>query len=173
MSAVLVLFFQKQRKMLKKQDKYDMIKKNARRDTMFCSKCGRQISDGAAFCPACGNQINYQTQNYAQPQQGYTQPQQGYAQPQQGYNQGYYQPYQNSQTQSSPASMILGIVGIATAFLFALVGHITSIIGIVLGVKEYRRTGKNIGLILSVIGEVCSVLSSLIGIIMMAGSFYL
>lgn len=25
---------------------------------MFCSKCGKQVLDGAVFCPACGNQFN-------------------------------------------------------------------------------------------------------------------
>lgn len=24
---------------------------------MFCSKCGAQIADGAAFCSSCGNSI--------------------------------------------------------------------------------------------------------------------
>ena len=25
---------------------------------MFCSKCGKQISDGSTFCPVCGAQLN-------------------------------------------------------------------------------------------------------------------
>lgn len=24
---------------------------------MFCSKCGKQVEDGAAFCPSCGNRL--------------------------------------------------------------------------------------------------------------------
>lgn len=28
---------------------------------MFCSKCGKEILDGAAFCPFCGNQLNVTT----------------------------------------------------------------------------------------------------------------
>lgn len=39
---------------------------------MFCSKCGNQVSDGAAFCPACGNPVASQPQQpqyQAQPQQ--------------------------------------------------------------------------------------------------------
>ena len=63
-------------------------------------------------------------------------------------------------------SLILGIIGIVSAWLYALGGHILSIIGIVFGVKEYKETGNMIGLVLSIIGEVCSVISSLIGIIM-------
>ena len=64
-------------------------------------------------------------------------------------------------------SLILGIIGIVFAWLFALVGHIVSIIGIVIGIKENRETGKNTGLVVSVIGEVCAVVSSLIGIVSM------
>ena len=65
-------------------------------------------------------------------------------------------------------AMILGIIGIVFAWLFAIVGHAVSIIGIVMGSKEYKETGKNTGLIVSVIGEICSIISSLIGIAMMS-----
>ena len=68
-------------------------------------------------------------------------------------------------------SMILGIVGIVFAWVFALVGHITSIVGIVLGAKEYKETNKSIGLTLSIVGEVCSIISSLIGIIAFSGLY--
>lgn len=61
--------------------------------------------------------------------------------------------------------MILGIVGIVSAFLLAIVGHVTSIMGIIKGVKDKNTAG----LVLSIIGEACSVLSSLAGIIMMSG----
>ena len=72
----------------------------------------------------------------------------------------------NSDAQKKAStSMILGIIGIISAWLFALIGHVVSIIGIVLGVKEYKETGKNTGLIISIIGEVCAVISSLIGFI--------
>lgn len=72
---------------------------------------------------------------------------------------------------SSKASLVLGIVGIVVAWLFALAGHIVSIIGIVLGVKEYKNTGNVIGLVLSIIGEVCAIINSLLGVIMMSGLF--
>ncbi|MBR4888064.1 MAG: DUF4190 domain-containing protein [Clostridia bacterium] len=65
----------------------------------------------------------------------------------------------------SSASLVLGILGIIFAWLFALIGHILSIIGIVLGVKEYKKTEKMTGLILSIIGESCAIFSSIIGVI--------
>ena len=68
-------------------------------------------------------------------------------------------------------SLILGIIGIVFAWLFALVGHITSIIGIIIGIKEYKETEKMTGLILSIIGEVCSIFSSIIGAVAFSSIF--
>lgn len=68
----------------------------------------------------------------------------------------------NNDNKTSVA-LILGIIGIIFAWIFALVGHVVSIIGIVLGNKEKNETGKNTGLIVSIIGEVCAIISSLIG----------
>ena len=70
---------------------------------------------------------------------------------------------------NSNTALILGVLGIIFAWLFALVGHILSIIGIVLGVKEYKVSGKAAGLILSVIGEICAITSSIIGVVIMSG----
>ena len=53
------------------------------------------------------------------------------------------------------------------AELNLIVGHITSIIGIIKGVKDKNTAG----LVLSIIGEVCSVISSLVGIIMMSSLY--
>ena len=105
----------------------------------YCSKCGKELRDEAVFCPGCGCAVSSTTQN-------------GYA------------PVQ----ESSKAAVVLGIIGIVFAWLFALVGHITSIIGIVLGIKEYRNSGKMAGLTLSIIGEVCAIFSSIIGAATMA-----
>ena len=74
----------------------------------------------------------------------------------------------NKKTQTS---VTLGIIGIVFAWLFALVGHIISIIGIILGIKEYKETEKMTGLILSIIGEVCSIFSSIIGAVALSGLF--
>ena len=150
---------------------------------MNCTRCGKEIAAGQNFCAVCGAPVaiqQTQTQSYQNPaQHGYQQPGQTYQQPYQAsyqapyqpYQQGYQAPYQQPVRQSSPASLILGIVGIIFAWLFALVGHITSIIGIVLGIKEYRQNGKMAGLILSIIGEVCSILSSAIGAAIAAAIF--
>lgn len=70
----------------------------------------------------------------------------------------------NGAEKKGNVSIVLGIIGIVFAWIFALIGHGVSIIGIVTGIKEKRETGKNTGLIISIIGEVCAVISSLIGI---------
>lgn len=104
---------------------------------MFCSKCGKEISNDAVICINCGCAV----QKVATPATNSS------------FNSG----------KKSQVSLVLGIIGIVSAWLFALVGHITSIIGIILGIKEYRETGRMTGLVLSIIGEVCAILSSIIG----------
>ena len=116
------------------------------------------------------NQSTYGQPTYQAPTQNpYGQPvysQNPYGQPSQPmYNQNPYgQPAYTVAPQVSKTPMILGIVGIVFAFLLAIVGHATSIPGIVLGYKEYKKNGNKTGLILSIIGETLSVISSLIGI---------
>lgn len=68
-----------------------------------------------------------------------------------------------SNDNKTSVALILGIIGIIFAWIFALVGHVVSIVGIVLGNKEKNETGKNTGLVVSIIGEVCAIISSLIG----------
>ena len=108
---------------------------------MYCSVCGKEISENAVVCTGCGCMIKKSAST---------------------------QPQTKKKTQ---VSLILGIVGIVFAWLFALVGHITSIIGIVMGIKEYKETEKMTGLILSIIGEVCSIFSSIIGAVIVASAF--
>lgn len=130
----------------------------------ICYNCNREIPDNSAFCPCCGAAQNAQPQ---QPQQPYVQNpyQQPYQPPYQQPYQQPYSPYPQQQAQPSNASVILGIVGIVSAFLLAIVGHVTSIMGIIKGVKDKNTAG----LVLSIIGEVCSVISSLVGMLMMSG----
>lgn len=111
---------------------------------MFCSKCGKEIADEAIICTGCGCAVKNTNAK----------------------------PVPTATTEKkSQASLILGIVGIVFAWLFALVGHITSIIGIILGIKEYKETNRMTGLVLSIIGEVCAIFSSIIGAVAFSGIF--
>lgn len=62
---------------------------------------------------------------------------------------------------------ILGIVGFVFAWLFAIIGHAAAIAGIVMGIKESKESGNKSVITICVLAEVCAVLSSLLGIIMM------
>lgn len=112
---------------------------------MYCSVCGKEILDEAVICPNCGCMVKKDAQ---------------------------FTPLNKQEvTKKTHASVVLGIVGIVFAWIFALVGHITSIIGIVLGVKEYKENEKITGLALSIVGEVCSIFSSIIGAVISANMF--
>ncbi len=110
---------------------------------MYCPVCGKEIREEAVICPGCGCAVNGKAQA----------------------------PAGNQTQKEAQVSVILGIIGIVAAWLFALAGHIVSIVGIVFGVREYKSSGKMTGLVLSIIGEVCSVISSLLGIVLMSGLF--
>ena len=112
----------------------------------FCSKCGKELLDEAVICPNCGCEVK-------------------------GVNMNATASVAVESKKKTQVSLILGIIGIVFAWLFALVGHITSIIGIVIGIKEYRETGKMTGLTVSIVGEVCSIFSSIIGAVAMASVF--
>ncbi len=111
----------------------------------FCQKCGRELLDEAVICPGCGCAVKDNSTEAAV----------GAA----------------AEPKKTQVSLILGIIGIVFAWVFALVGHITSIIGIIIGIKEHKETGKMTGLTLSIIGEVCSIFSSIIGAAAMASVF--
>lgn len=80
-------------------------------------------------------------------------------------------------TPNSPApkaygttALVLGIVSIVGAFVFAAIGWIAGIIGLIFGILYARGGGKRTGLILSIIGLVLSLLSSVLGVVIYANS---
>lgn len=113
----------------------------------YCEKCGKEIIDEAVICPGCGCPVKNN-----------------------GVKTSSSVPGGNGK--KIQKSLILGVIGIVFAWLFALVGHVVSIIGIIIGVKEYKETNKNIGMIISIIGEVCSIVSSIIGVVSLSGMYY-
>ena len=112
---------------------------------MYCSVCGKEISDDAVICTGCGCMIkNVDIKNI---------------------------PMTKENEKKKQSSLILGICGLVLAWLFALAGHIVSIIGIVIGIKEYKETNKITGLVLSIVGEVCAIFSSIIGAVVLSSAF--
>lgn len=110
---------------------------------MYCTVCGKEINDDAVICTGCGCMVKGKVVSNNE----------------------------QKQKTENQASVFLGIAGIIFAWLFALIGHITSVIGIVLGIKEYKENEKITGLTLSIIGEVCSIFSSIIGAVAFSSVF--
>lgn len=110
---------------------------------MYCTVCGKEINDDAVICTGCGCMVKGKAVSNNE----------------------------QKQKPENQASVFLGIAGIIFAWLFALIGHITSVIGIVLGIKEYKENEKITGLTLSIIGEVCSIFSSIIGAVAFSSVF--
>lgn len=104
----------------------------------YCSNCGSEVNENAIVCVNCGCAIKNEEKD----------------------------DNNNSATTKSPkVGLILGILGIVFAWLYALIGHALSIIGIIISVNEYKTTNNRVGLIVSIIGESCAIFSSLIGVI--------
>ena len=108
----------------------------------YCTHCGSEVSEHAVICLKCGCALNNTPAKSS------------------------FSVTSTTETKTS-LSIVFGVVGIISAWLFALVGHVSSIMGIVFGIKEYKETEKTTGLVLSIIGEVCSVVSSIIGVLIM------
>lgn len=94
---------------------------------MFCSNCGNQLRDGAAFCSNCGMQVSAQ-QGYAQQQSN---AQQGYAQQQLNAQQGYAQQQPNVQQapmkSKPPKKKKRGLaVALIALLLIAITGGVVS-----------------------------------------------
>lgn len=112
----------------------------------YCQKCGKEIMDEAVICPGCGCMVENNKTNTTPSVSG-------------------------ASDKKVQISTILGSVGIAVAWFFALAGHVVSIVGIVMGIKDYKETRKSTGLVFSIVGEVCSVISSIIGIVTFSGLY--
>ena len=150
----------------------------------FCTKCGSAIqkeenntynnynnyNNGYTNMNNGYNNLNNDYNNlnngYNNLNNGYNNLNNGYNNLNNGYNNpnGNQPPMQNTSTPK--AALVLGILGIVFAWLFALVGHVLSIIGIVIGNKEKKTMNYSTGLTLSIIGEVCAAISSILGIIL-------
>lgn len=126
----------------------------------FCPNCGAALQTDEKFCSACGTPVQQAPANqYAQPQAD------PFVQNQAAFNQFPEATQAPVEKKKSVTPIVLGVLGIIFAWLFAIIGHVLSIIGIVMGVKEYKQTKNIAALVLPIIGEVCAVVSSVIGII--------
>lgn len=98
-----------------------------------CDHCGIEFEDSAAFCAECGHELK------AAP--------------------APVEVKENPATAPVTISTVLGLVSLGSANLY--ISLIMSIIGIVMGVKEKKATGKKLGLILNIVALVLTVLGIL------------
>lgn len=96
---------------------------------MFCNHCGSQLPEGAAFCGHCGNHTGAANHSYEQPVQ---------AEP-------VRERMDPELSSLANTTMILGIVGLATAINFGIPGIIVSSIALNKAAEFERKAGSLYG----------------------------
>lgn len=98
---------------------------------MFCSKCGKEISDKDKYCPYCGCEISQNEKS--------------------GNESSDLQQKEVTQTpvQEIRADRTVGVLSLVFAFIFPLVGLIISIIGLVKYKDKENKSLCTAGLIIS------------------------
>ena len=117
---------------------------------MFCLKCGKEIDDSAMSCPYC----NCPTENAGT-----------------SVNSDIIDPSAQSADNFGLTSIVLGAIGIAMAWLIAIIGWICGGAGLAVALvgrnkNPFSQKAKT-GVILSAVALGCSFISSLIGMLMM------
>lgn len=141
----------------------------------YCTQCGFQLDDDAAFCTQCGTPVS-NTVDGETTEDVCEAVSVDIAKQTEGA--GNSESTQQHKAEAAPATeekkdsklsppLIIGIAAIVTAFIPNLnyVSPILSIVGIVLGVKEVKESGSKAGLILSIIGAVCFALPVIITLV--------
>ena len=155
----------------------------------YCPYCGSVIKPDDAFCNSCGANIDQQTNPASAGSQTYPPPpppqqQQQYATQPQTHQYGassqtvYQQPAKTSQDNAlGIVSIISAIVGFCVSFLgFPFINSVLFIVGIVTGALGRKKSPENktiatIGLVLSIIGLIGSLIFSILAIVFFAGQF--
>lgn len=119
---------------------------------MFCLKCGQQIEDTAMACPYCG----CPTENSSDK-----------------VDTGVIDPSVKSAEGLGLAAVVTGAIGILMAWLIALLGYIFGGVALALALVSKNHNpncGKaKTGMILAIITLACSVVNSILGILIMLG----
>ena len=133
----------------------------------FCQKCGKELHDDAVVCMGCGcavssSQAQSTSQSVSTANKSYES-----QIPTMDYD--FYHDYTVANTLGI-ISIILGAVGIAIAWVLAILGYLFGGAGLTLAIisinKGYFSTKGKVGLVLSIITLSCSLVNSLIGFIL-------
>ena len=122
----------------------------------FCKHCGKEIESTATTCPYCGGFCQVEAPAPVQVNTPAS------------FN-------QNNEVASNSglkkASIVLGAIGIVMAWLLAILGYLFGGAALAMAIVAKNKGGEDAkpALIVSVIALVCSVISSIIGIILVTG----
>lgn len=107
---------------------------------VYCSKCGKQMGDGATFCSSCGAPL--QNRNI------------------------YGAPKMNQPRKAGLgiAALVLGIVGVI-AWIIPIIGLPVGIVALVLGILGLKKSSKGMSIAGIVLGVICLVLTIINGAI--------
>ena len=107
---------------------------------VYCSKCGKQMEDGATFCSGCGaplrNQSLYMKPNVEAPRKAGL----------------------------GVAALVLGIIGVL-AWIIPIIGLPVGIVALVLGIVGIKNSRKGMSIAGIVLGVICLVLTIINGTI--------
>lgn len=117
---------------------------------MYCLKCGKEIADNVAECPYCG----CMTENSANVQEIET-------------------AITNDSTSKTliTLSFVIAGIGIVVAWFFALLGYVCFGVGLAFALmaksKGANKNKSTIAVVVSCVALLCSIISSIIGAVMM------
>ena len=127
----------------------------------FCPNCGNEVNENAVICVKCGASL---TPGAEEP-----------------VSEPVSEPVIETAVPAKKAgpskSVIFGAIGLGLAlfsiivFGFGIFCHVFSVVGIVLGIKELKNTQNKTGLIVSIVGELLSVIKTIIFIVGMIAMF--
>lgn len=117
---------------------------------VYCSKCGKQMEDGATFCSRCGAPL-HNPNIYRAPLQ----------------NPNIYGAPKMNQPRKAGlgiAALVLGIVGVL-AWIIPIIGLPVGIVALVFGILGLKKSSKGMSIAGIVLGAVCLVLTIINGAI--------
>ena len=121
---------------------------------MFCSKCGNPSDDNTVVYPFYGNSV--EMNNIPE-------------------TDAADEADKKSASGLSSAAIVLGIIGIILAWLFALLGYVFGGGALALALVGKHKDDKNkkarTGIVLSAIAIICAAINSVLGILLMSGLF--
>ncbi len=111
----------------------------------YCETCGKELADDAVVCTGCGVAVPEKTANAASA----------------------------PSSSLSIVSIVLGAIGIPFAWLIALFGYALGGASLACGITAAKRqkgdAKAKVGIVLGIATLVCSLINSILGVIMMLG----